>query len=199
MDKNFAGQNLNGRSFRGQDLRGADFSDCELKSCDFTDADLTDAKFCRATLGINGQYKFTQWSNASGFLLVSGLFAWFLNVMFAYVIHEIYKSFIGIDVFVEENDTLLLIGSLYAASICISVLAMQRYWDWRIVTEYLSIISGGLALMVWVSVAVAVAGGTIAETLREGFFALAGTLAAAAGTVLGTVSGVVLGEQYRYW
>ncbi len=53
MDKNFTGQNLNGRSFREQDLRGVDFSGCQLRSCDFRDTDLTGAKFCRAQMGVD--------------------------------------------------------------------------------------------------------------------------------------------------
>ena len=82
MDKNFAGQNLNGRSFRGQDLRGANFSDCQLKSCDFTGADLTDAKFCRATLGAmmyGNQFFFSMW--ALNFLRGLSISCLFLSLM----------------------------------------------------------------------------------------------------------------------
>lgn len=85
MDKNFTGQNLNGRSFCGQDLRGADFSDCQLKSCDFSNADLTGAKFCRATMGVNGQHKLLTWFAALILGIIIGYFAWFLNFLFVQV------------------------------------------------------------------------------------------------------------------
>ena len=129
MDKNFTGQNLNGRSFRGEDLRGADFSACQLKSCDFTDADLTDAKFYGAMVGINGQRKFAKWLVAAAFSMTSRIVALLFNYFFAYAANDIYKTFIEIDVSAEENHNLLWIGSLYAASICLALLATLKYRD----------------------------------------------------------------------
>ncbi|MBX9637077.1 MAG: pentapeptide repeat-containing protein [Nitrosomonas sp.] len=85
MNKNFAGQNLNGRSFCRQDLRGADFSGCQLKSCDFTGTDLTDAKFCRATLGGHWRRKIVKWGAAFVLGICSGMLALFLNIIFTYV------------------------------------------------------------------------------------------------------------------
>lgn len=82
MSKNFAGQNLNGRSFRGQDLRGADFSGCQLKGCDFTDADLTGAKFHGATLGISGWHRLAKWLESIVFGMTSGMLAWLFNFIF---------------------------------------------------------------------------------------------------------------------
>ncbi|MER0169933.1 MAG: hypothetical protein DU489_04880 [Nitrosomonas sp.] len=138
MDKNFAGQNLNGRSFRGQDLRGADFSGCQLRGCDFTDADLTDAKFCRATLGGGGGWrKLTNWLVAVVLGIISGFMIWLINFLLTFAINDVYKYFTGIDIPLEDNNTLLLIGSLYAASICLLVLATLKYRDWSIVTGYL--------------------------------------------------------------
>lgn len=140
MDKNFTGQKLNGRSFRGQDLRGADFSGCQLKSCDFSDADLTDAKFCRATMSVDGRRKLVEWTAAFALGSASGLLSWFFNYMFAYAVNDIYKSFTGFDVSVEENDSLLLFGSLYAVSVCLSLFSALKYRDWRIVAGYLLVI-----------------------------------------------------------
>lgn len=137
MDKNFTGQNLNGRSFRGQDLRGADFSGCQLKGCDFTDADLTGAKFCRATLGGGGWRKLTNWLVAVVLGIISGFMIWLINFLLTFAINDVYKYFTGIDIPLEDNNTLLLIGSLYAASICLLVLATLKYRDWSIVTGYL--------------------------------------------------------------
>ncbi len=36
--KNYAGQNLRGRSFKGEDLLGADFSGADLRGTNFTGA-----------------------------------------------------------------------------------------------------------------------------------------------------------------
>ncbi len=49
--KNFAGQNLRGRSFKGQDLSGADFSDTDLRGANFTGATLVGANFSKAETG----------------------------------------------------------------------------------------------------------------------------------------------------
>ena len=133
MDKNFSGQNLNGRSFRGKNLRDADFSGCQLKSCDFTGADLTDAKFCRATMGVNGQRKFLKWIMAFMLFVAGGFLAWFLNYLFAYAANIIHNGLMGVDVRAEENDALNLIGSIYAASVGFAILAVLIYRDWQII------------------------------------------------------------------
>jgi len=135
MSKNFAGQNLDGLSFREQDLRDADFSGCQLKSCDFTNADLTGAKFCRAMLGVDGRRKLVKWAVAFVFGMVGGMLVWSLNYMLASAFNEIYKNLIWTDR-AEENDTLLLLCSLYAVSVCLSLFAVLKYRDWRIVTGY---------------------------------------------------------------
>lgn len=144
MDKNFAGQNLNGRSFRG-----ADFSGCQLKSCDFTDADLTGANFFRVTLGVDGRHKLANWFATVALCIISGFLTWFLNIIFAFAVNEIYKYFTGINVPMEENVTLPLIGSLYAVSICLSVHAALKYRNWWIVTgNYLVILIAAAVMIV---------------------------------------------------
>lgn len=192
MDKNFAGQNLNGRSFRGQDLRGADFSGCQLKSCDFTNADLTGAKFCRATLGVDRRRKFVKWVAAFGLGSASGLSSWFPNFLFTTSVHEIYKYFTGTDFPIEENDTLLLIGLLYAASICLSVLAALKYRDWLIVMVYLAvIIPAGVEAGEGADVrAGVVMGGLVGALAGAGAVAVAGALSVA-GVVAGAIAGAV--------
>ncbi|MBS0588478.1 MAG: pentapeptide repeat-containing protein [Proteobacteria bacterium] len=188
MSKNFAGQNLNGRSFRGQDLRGADFSGCELKGCDFTDADLTDAKFCRATLGIDDWHNLFKLLANFVFGMSSGFLAWVLNFLFIYAVIGIFKGFTRTDFPVEENNALLLIGSLYAASVCLSVFAALKYRDWRIVTGYHSVIIMAVAVMatgeVVVSKAYLAAAGAVAVTVA----AAVGMAAAAVGRVGVTIA-----------
>lgn len=129
MSKNFAGQNLNDRSFRGQDLSGADFSGCQLKSCDFRDTDLTGVRLCWATLGVDGWRMLAQWLATVVLIFISMFLTWFLNSLFISAVNEIYKYFTvpHAEVLVEENSTLIWIGSLYAASVCLSVLAALKY------------------------------------------------------------------------
>ena len=186
MDKNFIGQNLNGHSFRGQDLRGADFSGCQLKSCDFTGADLTGAKFFRATMGIDGRRRLVK--RVAAFLLgiISGFLVWFLNHFFAEAINEAYKSFTGTDTLVEKSNTLLLLGSLYAASSCLSVLAALKYRDWRIVTGYLLVIIIAVTVLALEAVTALFAGagagagaGAVTVTVAALALALPGALAIA--------------------
>jgi uncharacterized protein YjbI with pentapeptide repeats len=54
--KNFAGQNLRGRSFKGQDLSGADFSGADLRGADFTDAILSGTNFSKAKTGVQKRW-----------------------------------------------------------------------------------------------------------------------------------------------
>lgn len=54
--KNFAGQNLRGRSFKGVDLSGADFSDADLRGANFTDAILTGANFSKVETGVQKRW-----------------------------------------------------------------------------------------------------------------------------------------------
>ncbi|MEI6430125.1 MAG: pentapeptide repeat-containing protein [Pseudanabaena sp. ELA607] len=54
--KNFAGQNLRGRSFKCQDLSGADFSGADLRGTDFTDAILREANFSKAKTGVQKRW-----------------------------------------------------------------------------------------------------------------------------------------------
>lgn len=54
--KNFAGQNLRGRSFKGQDLSGADFSDTDLRGANFTGATLIGANFSKAETGVQKRW-----------------------------------------------------------------------------------------------------------------------------------------------
>jgi uncharacterized protein YjbI with pentapeptide repeats len=54
--KNFAGQNLRGRSFKGQDLSGADFSGADLRGADFTDATLREANFSKVKTGVQKRW-----------------------------------------------------------------------------------------------------------------------------------------------
>lgn len=54
--KNYAGQNLRGRSFKGQDLSGADFSGADLRGADFTDAILRGANFSKAKTGVEKRW-----------------------------------------------------------------------------------------------------------------------------------------------
>ncbi|MBS0299767.1 MAG: pentapeptide repeat-containing protein [Proteobacteria bacterium] len=201
MDNNFAGQNLSGRSFRGQDLRGADFSGCELKGCDFREADLTDAKFCRATMGVNGQRTLIKWLAAFVFSIASGSLAWLFNGVFIYLVNEIYRSLTGTDVSIDENNALLLIGLLTAVSICLSVIAALKYRDWRIVARYLlvimiavivalagagTVVGNGTLAVVGMVVVVGVGAGTLAVVIAV-VVALAG-----AGTVVLAVAGTVI-------
>ncbi|WP_271251753.1 pentapeptide repeat-containing protein [Pseudanabaena sp. Chao 1811] len=54
--KNYAGQNLRGRSFKGQDLSDSDFSDADLRGTDFTDAILRGANFSKAKMGVQKRW-----------------------------------------------------------------------------------------------------------------------------------------------
>jgi uncharacterized protein YjbI with pentapeptide repeats len=54
--KNYAGQNLRGRSFKGEDLSGADFSGADLCGADFTGATLIGANFARAKTGVQKRW-----------------------------------------------------------------------------------------------------------------------------------------------
>lgn len=54
--KNFAGQNLRGRSFKEQDLSGADFSGADLKGTDFTDTILRGANFSQVKAGVQKRW-----------------------------------------------------------------------------------------------------------------------------------------------
>ena len=54
--KNFAGQNLRGRSFKGQDLSGWNFSDEDLRGADFTDAILRGANFTKVKTGVQKRW-----------------------------------------------------------------------------------------------------------------------------------------------
>ncbi|MBX9917531.1 MAG: pentapeptide repeat-containing protein [Nitrosomonas sp.] len=163
MSKNFAGQNLNDRSFRGQDLSGADFSGCQLKSCDFRDTDLTGVRLCWATLGVDGWRMLAQWLATVVLIFISMFLTWFLNSLFISAVNEIYKYFTvpHAEVLVEENSTLIWIGSLYAASVCLSVLAALKYrGGGRIATGYFLVItivvsvSGVVSITRWASVPV---------------------------------------------
>ncbi|MBD2150089.1 pentapeptide repeat-containing protein [Pseudanabaena sp. FACHB-1277] len=58
--KNFAGQNLRGRSFKGQHLSGADFSGADLRGADFTDAILRGANFSRVRAGVQKRWLMLQ-------------------------------------------------------------------------------------------------------------------------------------------
>lgn len=51
MSKNFARQNLRGKSFKGQDLTGADFSGADIRGTNFKRATLVGAKFRGAKAG----------------------------------------------------------------------------------------------------------------------------------------------------
>ncbi|MBS0496848.1 MAG: pentapeptide repeat-containing protein [Proteobacteria bacterium] len=185
MSKNFAGQNLNDCSFRGQDLRGADFSGCQLKSCDFRDADLTGAKFCGATLGVDGRRKLVKWGAAFVLGMACGFLTWFLNFISAAAVIPIYQVIFGVNVLIEENDTLLLLDSLYAISICLSLFAALKYRDWRIVTGYF------LVIIIAAAVAIAIAvTGTVSVMVTVVVFTVVGTaavLVAIVGAVVGAV------------
>ena len=54
--KNYAGQNLRGRSFKGQDLSGSDFSGTDLRGADFTDAILRGANFSKSKTGVQKRW-----------------------------------------------------------------------------------------------------------------------------------------------
>jgi uncharacterized protein YjbI with pentapeptide repeats len=54
--KNFAGQNLRGRSFKGQELSGADFSGADLRGTNFTGASLQGANFSKAKTGVQKRW-----------------------------------------------------------------------------------------------------------------------------------------------
>jgi hypothetical protein len=54
--KNFAGQNLRGRSFKGQDLSGSDFSGADLRGADFANATLIGANFSKAETGVQKRW-----------------------------------------------------------------------------------------------------------------------------------------------
>lgn len=123
--------------------------------------------------------------------MVLGMLTWFLNFMFAFAVDEIYKSFTGTDVPAEENDTLLLLGSLYAVSVCLSLFITLKYRNWRILTGYLLVIivavsaartlevagAGTTAVVEAVAVSVAGAGAVAGVTVLAGAVAIAPRLA----------------------
>lgn len=212
MNKNFAGQNLNGRSFCGQDLRGADFSGCQLKGCDFTNADLTGAKFCRSTMGVNGQRNILKWALALILGTSTGFLAWLLNKRSVDAINEVYKTLTGANALAGENYDLPIVGSLFGISVFLFVFAALKYRNWEIVGWYyiVIILVGAIAgaivgaaeraeeIVVAVAVAVAVAGAeaVAAAVLATLAAACVGALAAMAAVAVAVtvVDGVVEGE-----
>jgi len=58
--KNFADQNLRGRSFKGKDLSGSDFSGADLRGADFTDAILRGVNFSKAETGAQRRWILVQ-------------------------------------------------------------------------------------------------------------------------------------------
>lgn len=54
--KNYAGQNLRGRSFKGQDLSGSDFSGTDLRGTDFTNAIAIGANFSKVETGVQKRW-----------------------------------------------------------------------------------------------------------------------------------------------
>jgi len=81
--KNYAGQNLRGRSFKGQDLSGADFSGADLRGTNFTDAILIGANFTRAKTGVQKRWLAFQLIISFFMSALSGFLAAFTGVWVA--------------------------------------------------------------------------------------------------------------------
>lgn len=131
MDKNFAGQNLNGRSFRGQDLRGADFSGCQLKGCDFSEADLTGAKLCRTVMGINYQRVMLKLLLGSIIAVFGGIASFSLNFFIVDYFEQYNQDSFGKDNRIYFNH--LTFGLLYAACTFLSIYLSVKSKNWKII------------------------------------------------------------------
>ncbi len=79
--KNYAGQNLRGRSFKGQNLSGVDFSSADLRGANFTNATLIGANFSKAETGVLKRWLAFQLFIAFFLSALSGLFTAYTGVV----------------------------------------------------------------------------------------------------------------------
>jgi len=92
--KNYAGQNLRGRSFKGQDLSGADFSGADLRGTNFTDAILIEANFSNAKTGVKKRWLAFQLIVAITINAVSGYISALGGIWLSYFFSPLYvKSY----------------------------------------------------------------------------------------------------------
>jgi len=109
--KNYAGQNLRGRSFKGQDLSGADFSGADLSGVDFTDAILRGANFTKAETGVQKRWLTLQVITEFIMSIISGLFATYAGNW----VSNFYNPFTSIS------------RSIFSISIIVFVIAMMFF------------------------------------------------------------------------
>ncbi|WP_072622779.1 pentapeptide repeat-containing protein [Spirulina major] len=171
-EREFQGANLRGRSFRGKCLAGADFSGADIRGTDFTQADLTGVKFCRATAGLQQRQ-------------------WVLSILIAWVM----AAFSGFLYWIPEG----LIGWLFSAESTeaiagwIAIVILLAYFATLIHSGVLAGIST-LAVIVAVTVVMAVASTSLLLIISEDIVSLVATAIAGAGARSAAVAVVVLGS-----
>jgi len=91
--KNYAGQNLRGRSFKGQDLSGADFSGADLRGTNFTDAIVREANFSKVKTGVQRLCLAFQLIISFSMVAFSGMLATFTGGWIAIFFSPEYTSY----------------------------------------------------------------------------------------------------------
>jgi len=176
--KNFAGQNLRGRSFKGQDLSGSDFSGADLRGTDFTDAILRGANFSKAKTGVQNRWLAFQLVISFVMAALSGFLAAFAGAWVAFLFES---SSIGAYRSIPASGIIFFIAVLFFAIIgqgftaeALGTMAMSVAVSVAVVMSMAVAVAmaGSVAVAVAVALAVAVA------------WARSGSVAVAVATIL---------------
>jgi uncharacterized protein YjbI with pentapeptide repeats len=172
--KNYAGQNLQGRSFKGQDLSGADFSGADLRGTDFTDAILREADFSKIQTGVQKGWLELQ-------LLLSfsmSAFVGFLSAWFGLLIGGFFQPKV-----IEQYTIAPVIAVLIVLISLILVIIRQGFTSQAFTF---------LSLAVTISVALTVVSAALTNGVIFLAVSIAGAIAASGGvSLVGAISLVV--------
>ena len=168
--KNFAGQNLRGRSFKCQDLSGADFSGADLRGTDFTDAILREANFSKAKTGVQKRWLAFQLVISFVIAALSGFLAAFAGLWVALFLTPNY---------IKDFTIIPAIAMIFIIAVLFFAIIRQGFTAEAF---------GTVALAVAVAVAGAVALAGAGAVAVAGAVALAGALAGA-GAWAGALAG----------
>jgi uncharacterized protein YjbI with pentapeptide repeats len=207
--KNFAGQNLRGRSFKGQDLSGADFSSADLRGANFTNATLIGANFSKVEAGLQKRWLTFQLVISFFLSALSGLFAAYTGVLitlfFAPYNTESSKIATGIAIIIilsiiffaiiRQGFTSTAFGMIAGALAVVAfVLALLGQAALPIVFALAVVVLAGALVLSRTAALVGALAGSCNGALASLFvgltgagsvdFALAGSVAVASGTVL---------------